>query len=76
MKAEFSAARVSVLSPREFEVASLVALGLSNKQVARSLGITESTVRIHLNSIFRKLGATNRYKLILSIHSEKSEQSN
>ncbi len=53
MKAEFSAARVSVLSPREFEVASLVALGLSNKQVARSLGITESTVKIHLNSIFR-----------------------
>jgi two-component system, NarL family, nitrate/nitrite response regulator NarL len=77
MKAEISAARVSVLSPRELEVASLVARGLSNKQFARSLGITESTVKIHLNSIFRKLGATNRYKLILSIHSgEKSEQSN
>jgi DNA-binding NarL/FixJ family response regulator len=53
------------LSPRELEVALLVAQGLSNKVVARELGLAEGTVKIHLYSVFRKLGATNRYALLL-----------
>ena len=48
------------LSSREREVLVEVAAGLSNKQVARGLGISESTVRNHLSHIFNKLGATNR----------------
>ena len=53
-----------VLSEREFEVALLVAQGCSNKQVARELGVCEGTVKLHVRSIFRKVGASSRYNLI------------
>ena len=49
------------LSPREGEVALLVAGGLSNKQVAHELGISDGTVKIHMHSIFQKLGAKSRF---------------
>jgi DNA-binding NarL/FixJ family response regulator len=48
------------VSPRELETLGLVARGLSNKQIARSLGIAEATVKAHLTSIFRSIGAQNR----------------
>ncbi len=48
------------LSPREREVLTLVGRGMANKQVARALGITERTVKVHLNSVFRQLGVTDR----------------
>jgi DNA-binding NarL/FixJ family response regulator len=54
-----------VLSPREREVALLVARGLSNKEVACELELCDGTVKIHLHSIFQKLGAKNRYNLIV-----------
>ncbi len=54
-----------VLTPRERQVAFLVTRGLSNKDVARELGLSEGTVKIHLHNIFQKLGAKNRYGLIL-----------
>jgi DNA-binding NarL/FixJ family response regulator len=53
-----------VLSQREFEVALLVAQGSSNKQVARELGVCEGTVKLHVRSIFRKVGASSRHSLI------------
>ena len=53
------------LSPREGEVALLATRGLSNKQVARQLGITDGTVKIHMHSIFQKLGTKSRYSLII-----------
>ena len=43
-----------VLSHREPEVAVLVTHGLSNKKVARELGLREGTVKIHLHNIYRK----------------------
>jgi DNA-binding NarL/FixJ family response regulator len=52
------------LSGREREVLGLVAGGLSNKQIARSLGITERTVKFHVTSIFNKLGADNRAQAV------------
>jgi DNA-binding NarL/FixJ family response regulator len=66
IEAADGAAWSSALSVRELEIASLVARGLSNKEVARELGITEGTVKTHMHSILRKLGATSRYNLILS----------
>jgi len=54
-----------VLSPREREVALLVARGLTNKEVARELGLCDGTVKIHLHNIFQKLGAKSRYNLIV-----------
>jgi DNA-binding NarL/FixJ family response regulator len=52
------------LSEREREVLHLVAEGLPTKQIARSLSITERTVKFHVNSIFHKLGAENRAQAV------------
>jgi two-component system, NarL family, response regulator LiaR len=54
-----------VLSHREAEVLHLVARGLANKQVARELGITESTVKTHVSCILAKLGLASRTQLAL-----------
>jgi DNA-binding NarL/FixJ family response regulator len=49
-----------VLTARETEVLRLLATGLPNKQIARSLGITERTVKFHVSSLLHKLGAESR----------------
>lgn len=51
------------LTPREKEVASLAALGLSNKEIAKELGISERTVKAHLSAIFHKAGVKRRSQL-------------
>jgi DNA-binding NarL/FixJ family response regulator len=48
------------LSGRETEVLALVGRGLGNKQIGRSLGITERTVKVHLGNIFRRIGVRDR----------------
>lgn len=48
------------LSAREREVLDLVAEGLANKQIARRLGITERTVKVHLGNVFRRIGVADR----------------
>jgi DNA-binding NarL/FixJ family response regulator len=54
-----------VLTPRERQVAVLVMRGLSNKDVARELELSDGTVKTHLHNIFQKLGTKNRYGLIV-----------
>ncbi len=51
---------LSVLTPREHEVAVLIAQGLANKQIAIRLGITTATVKDHVHRILRKTGLQNR----------------
>jgi len=51
---------VGDLTDREREVLTLVAKGLANKQIARSLGISERTVKAHLTSVFQRIGVTDR----------------
>jgi two-component system, NarL family, nitrate/nitrite response regulator NarL len=51
------------LTRRERDVVALVADGLSNKDIARRLDLTEGTVKIHLHNIFKKLDVTNRTAL-------------
>jgi len=51
------------LSPRERQIAELVARGLSDKDIARRLGIAFTTVRTHLDHAFRKLGVDGRMAL-------------
>ena len=48
------------LSPREREILALIARGASNKEVARELGIAETTVKIHVQHILRKLNLSSR----------------
>jgi DNA-binding NarL/FixJ family response regulator len=48
------------LTEREIETVRLVAKGLSNAEVGRTLLVTEQTVKFHLSNIFRKLNVTNR----------------
>jgi DNA-binding NarL/FixJ family response regulator len=49
-----------LLSEREKQVLRLAAQGLANKQIARRLGISESTVKVHIGSIFRRIGVRDR----------------
>ena len=51
---------VAPLSPREEEVLREIARGMSNKEIARVLDIAETTVKIHVQHILRKLGLTSR----------------
>jgi len=48
------------LTARQKEVLGLVAAGKSNKQIAGALGISEGTVKVHVNAAFRALGVHNR----------------
>ncbi len=48
------------LSEREREVLLLASRGLANKQIGRSLGIAERTVKAHLGNVFRRIGVSDR----------------
>ena len=48
------------LTRRELEILRLVAEGHSNAQLARTLWVTEQTVKFHLSNVYRKLGVANR----------------
>lgn len=50
----------SDLTPRESEILGLLAEGQSNKMIARNLGISDGTVKLHVKSILRKLGVHSR----------------
>jgi DNA-binding CsgD family transcriptional regulator len=53
------------LSNREAEVAELVTKGLSNKEVANQLFVTEKTVKFHLTNIYKKMNLKSRAQLIV-----------
>jgi DNA-binding NarL/FixJ family response regulator len=53
-----------LLTPREAEILTLVGQGMSNKGVARALGISVHTVKFHLEALFAKLEATSRAEAV------------
>lgn len=53
------------LTPRQFDVLRLLAKGQSNKVIARDLGLSVSTVKAHLNTVFKALGARNRLEAVV-----------
>lgn len=53
------------LSPREREIVQLIAKGLSNKLIARELDIAETTVKIHIQHVFKKLALNSRVQVAL-----------
>ena len=65
----------TLLTPREEQVVALVADGLSNRDVANELGLSEHTIKKYLLRIFDKVGISSRVELVLYAmsHGEKSQ---
>ncbi len=63
-RSEFSGSPPEELTPREIEVLQLVAEGLPNKQIALHLGISEHTVKFHVDAILGKLEAHSRTEAV------------
>ena len=61
----------STLTKRELEVAHLVANGMSSKAVARSLGISDGTAKLHLHHVYEKLGLEGRIGLLRYLHNHE-----
>lgn len=59
-KGEADLHRLYGLSAREIAVLKAVAVGLTNKEIAIKLGISDNTVRVHMRSAMKKIGVTNR----------------
>ncbi|RTL80503.1 MAG: response regulator transcription factor [Hyphomicrobiales bacterium] len=57
-------------TPRQLDVLGLLAVGKANKEIARELGISDLTVKIHITAIFRKLGVATRAKAIVALRGE------
>lgn len=55
-----------LLTPRQTEVLGFVAEGLSNKQIAYEMGVSEATVKLHINALLRAVGATNRTQAVIT----------
>lgn len=64
-------ASLQALTSRQRQVATLVAHGASNQDVANQLGITEATVKAHLTATFRKFGLSGRLSLAVLILSRR-----
>jgi len=54
------ASPLALLSPREQEILRGIARGASNKEIGRELGIAETTVKIHVQHVLRKLEVSSR----------------
>ena len=55
-----------MLTNRQFQVLGLVAQGMSNKQIAYEMGVSEATVKLHINALLRAIGATNRTQAVVN----------
>ena len=55
----------STLTGRELDVLQRIVAGASNKQIAGALGITEATVKTHVNNIFAKAGLRDRAQAVV-----------
>ena len=56
------------LTERQLQVLRLLADGLSNKAIARQLGIAEATVKLHVSAVLKELGARNRTEAVIVAH--------
>jgi DNA-binding NarL/FixJ family response regulator len=63
--------RCADLTPRQLAVLALLEKGMSNKSIARELGIGEITVKAHVSAILRKLGVDNRVQAVVAARSLK-----
>lgn len=75
-QSEQVAAALSKLTQRERDVAVEAAKGLSNKEIARLLNITERTVKAHISACFERLGIKDRLQLALILNDKSTRQIN
>lgn len=64
-KVDPEAAKIATLTARECDVVTLIGEGLKNKEIAKRLFLSETTVRHHLTSIFAKLEVDDRLELVI-----------
>ncbi|MFK4793810.1 response regulator [Sphingobium sp. ZW T5_29] len=64
---------LAALTDRELEISGLIRAGLRNREIAARCGLTEGTVKVHLHSIFQKLGIKSRSELIIIMLSVDNE---
>lgn len=62
--------QISNLSPRELEIVCLIAKGCSNKEIARLLNIADTTVKIHVQHVLRKLNLSSRVQVAVFASAE------
>jgi DNA-binding NarL/FixJ family response regulator len=65
--------RASV-SCRESEVLDMVLRGFKNREIAKALHTSEGTVKVLMNRLFRKMGVSSRYELVLAAHFERGQR--
>ncbi len=64
MRGESDEEHIEPLSPRQDEVLRLLAHGMQNKEIAVALGIGDRTAKFHVETVLRKLGASNRTEAV------------
>lgn len=64
----------SHLTPRQTQVASMMMKGFSNKKIALEIGVAEATIKMHVTSIFKRLGVQNRTEAALAMQKLNSNQ--
>ena len=62
---QFSQTNGKHLTNRQTEVLKYLAQGLSNKQIAYQMNVSEATVKLHINALLRAVGATNRTQAVI-----------
>lgn len=65
---------LSSLTSRELEILQLIADGLSNKLIARELGISDATVKVHVKHLLKKLGMRSRVEAAVWMVNQKRNQ--
>jgi LuxR family transcriptional regulator, positive regulator of biofilm formation len=56
------------LSKREVEIVDTISKGVTNKEAADKLNVTEKTIKFHLTNIYRKMGIKSRGQLIVKVN--------
>lgn len=65
---------ISQLTPRERDILKLIAQGLPNKMIARRLDITESTVKVHVKHMLKKMKLKSRVEAAVWVHQSESSK--
>jgi DNA-binding CsgD family transcriptional regulator len=70
------AREMETLTPREREILILLARGGYYREIGETLGISTSTVRAHLHSVYKKLGVNSRARAVVKFHEHNRRRHN